>query len=138
MTATDADTDLPAASSDAVEDFVITENVESELYEATVNGKLAAGLLYSRTGDRVLLLATPVFPEFRGKGVAARLAGGRPQQSPRGQEDRDGLVPLRRRVHPRSSGVCGCRRHAVPLATPRTPPLIVIRTRGEPTWQPSN
>ena len=76
LTATDADTDLPAASSDAVEDFVITENVESELYEATVNGKLAAGLLYSRTGDRVLLLATSVFPEFRGKGVAARLLGG--------------------------------------------------------------
>ncbi|WP_275444985.1 GNAT family N-acetyltransferase [Microbacterium aurum] len=38
--------------------------------------KLAAGLLYSRTGDRVLLLATSVFPEFRGKGVAARLLGG--------------------------------------------------------------
>ena len=76
LTATDADTDLPAASSDAAEDFVITENVESELYEATVNGKLAAGLLYSRTGDRVLLLATSVFPEFRGQGVTARLLGG--------------------------------------------------------------
>ena len=41
-----------------------------------MDGKLAAGLLYSRTGDRVLLLATSVFPEFRGKGVAARLLGG--------------------------------------------------------------
>ena len=50
LTATDADTDLPAASSDAAEDFVITENVESELYEATVNGKLAAGLLYELNG----------------------------------------------------------------------------------------
>ena len=48
LTATDADTGLPAVSSDAAEDFVITENVESELYEATVNGKLAAGLTILR------------------------------------------------------------------------------------------
>ena len=50
--------------------------IVSIVFAAQVNGKLAAGLLYSRTGDRVLLLAASVFPEFRGKGVAARLLGG--------------------------------------------------------------
>ncbi|MFI6333098.1 GNAT family N-acetyltransferase [Micromonospora chersina] len=46
------------------------------MYEATTRGRTATGLVSSRAGSRVVLLATSVLPEFRGKEVAARLIGG--------------------------------------------------------------
>ena len=58
------------------EDLVITDNSELGIYEAAIAGRTAAGLVYSKVGSRVVLMATSVFPEFRGKGVAARLISG--------------------------------------------------------------
>ncbi len=138
LTATDADTDLPAVSSDAAEDFVITENVESELYEATVDGKARCRPALQqnrRPGAPPRNLGVPGVP-WKGSRCAA--PRGRPGQSPQGQHDRDGLMSLRRRVHPRSSGVCRHRRRAIPRQPPRTPPLSIMSTRGELAWQPSN
>ncbi|MPZ63698.1 MAG: hypothetical protein GEU93_20960 [Propionibacteriales bacterium] len=58
------------------EDLVITDNSELGIYEATIGDQTAAGLVYNKIGNRVILRATSVLPEFRGKGVAARLIGG--------------------------------------------------------------
>lgn len=54
----------------------ITDNKEAGAYELEVDGQTAAGLLYKETGTRVTILATSVFPEFRGKGIAGKLLGG--------------------------------------------------------------
>lgn len=81
ITLTSAEQDLggsnpSGATAPDVEDLVITDNSELGIYEAAIGGRTAAGLVYSNVGSRVVLLATSVFPEFRGKGVAARLIGG--------------------------------------------------------------
>jgi predicted GNAT family acetyltransferase len=57
------------------EDLVITDNSELGIYEATIGGRTAAGLVYNNVGNRVTLMATSVLPEFRGQGVANRLIG---------------------------------------------------------------
>lgn len=67
---------LSGATAPDAEDLVITDNSALGIYEAAIGGRTAAGLVYSKVGSRVILLATSVFPEFRGKGVAARLIGG--------------------------------------------------------------
>jgi predicted GNAT family acetyltransferase len=67
---------LSGATAPDAEDLVITDNSELGIYEAAIGGRTAAGLVYSKVGSRVILLATSVFPEFRGKRVAARLIGG--------------------------------------------------------------
>ncbi|SDL04539.1 hypothetical protein SAMN04487916_105144 [Arthrobacter sp. ov407] len=41
-----------------------------------MGGETVAGVIYSKTGNRVTLLATSVFPAFRGKGIPARLLSG--------------------------------------------------------------
>lgn len=64
------------ATAPDAEDLVITDNSELGIYEATIGGQTAAGLVYNKNGSRVTLMATSVLPEFRGKGVAARLIGG--------------------------------------------------------------
>jgi predicted GNAT family acetyltransferase len=56
-------------------ELIITENSAVGIYEATRDGVTVAGAVYSRTGDRVTLLATSVFPEFRGQGIAGMLLG---------------------------------------------------------------
>jgi predicted GNAT family acetyltransferase len=67
---------LPGATALDAEGLVITDNTELGIYEAAIGGRTAAGLVYNKVGSRVILLATSVLPEFRGKGVAARLLGG--------------------------------------------------------------
>ena len=67
---------LSEATAPDGQDLVITDNSELGVYEAAIGGRTAAGLVYSKVGSRVILSATSVFPEFRGKGVAARLIGG--------------------------------------------------------------
>lgn len=64
------------ATAPDAEELVITNNSDLSLYEATVGGQTAAGLVYHQAGHRVTLMATSVLPEFRGKGVATRLIGG--------------------------------------------------------------
>jgi predicted GNAT family acetyltransferase len=80
ITLTGAEQDLGAshpseATAPDAEDLVITDNSELGVYEATIGGRTAAGLVYNQVGNRVTLLATSVLPEFRGKGLAARLTG---------------------------------------------------------------
>ncbi|MET8357906.1 GNAT family N-acetyltransferase [Micromonospora sp. NPDC005171] len=64
------------ATPSGAEDFVITNDSARGIYEATIGGQTAAGLVYTKIGSRVVLSATSVFPEFRGKGLASRLIGG--------------------------------------------------------------
>jgi len=56
--------------------MAIFDNKDARTYELAVDGQTAAGLLYSETGTRVTILATSVFPEFRGMGIASELLGG--------------------------------------------------------------
>lgn len=56
--------------------LTITEISDVGIYEATREGVTVAGVVYSRTDNRVTLLATSVFPEFRGQGIAGKLLGG--------------------------------------------------------------
>ncbi|MFC3499775.1 GNAT family N-acetyltransferase [Micromonospora krabiensis] len=67
---------LSGGSPPDAEDLVIANNRAGGIYEATIGGRTAAGLVYREVGSRVILLATSVLPEFRGKGVGARLIGG--------------------------------------------------------------
>jgi len=60
------------ASADAGK-FTITDDKEAGAYELKVDDRVVAGLLYQETGTRVTLLASAVFPEFRGKGIAGEL-----------------------------------------------------------------
>ncbi len=79
LTDTDRMTEELVATASAeldAEPFSITDNKEAAVYEYTVEGRAAAGLLYQETGTRVTLLATSVFPEFRGHGIAGKLLGG--------------------------------------------------------------
>lgn len=71
-----ADMDLSATTMPDTEDFIIVDNSEVGLYEAALGGRTVAGLVYSAVGDHVTLMATSVFPEFRGMGIAARLLSG--------------------------------------------------------------
>jgi predicted GNAT family acetyltransferase len=71
-----ADSSLSGATAPDAEDLVITDNSELSIYEATIGGRTAAGLVYNKVGNHIVLMATSVLPEFRGKGVAARLIGG--------------------------------------------------------------
>lgn len=70
------DSNLSGATAPDAEDLVITDNSELGIYEAAIGGRTVAGLVYNKVGSRVILMATSVYPEFRGKGVAARLLGG--------------------------------------------------------------
>lgn len=54
---------------------VVTDNREASVFELRIDGQTAAGLLYKKSGRRVTLLATSVFPEFRGRGIAGALIG---------------------------------------------------------------
>src|SRR5262245_42578043 len=70
----EADAALPVMSDS--DDLVITKNTEAGIYEAELGGAVVAGVVYTKSGGRVTLMATSVFPEFRGKGIGARLLGG--------------------------------------------------------------
>ena len=66
----------PATGAIEAEKVTITDNKEAGVYELWVDGQTAAGLLYNEAGTRVTILATAVFPKFRGKGIAGNLPGG--------------------------------------------------------------
>lgn len=59
-----------------VRKVTISVNEEAGAYELGIDGQTAAGVLYSETGSRVTILATSVFPAFRGMGIASELLGG--------------------------------------------------------------
>lgn len=54
----------------------ITNDESASVYELRVEDRTVGGLVYAETGNRVTLLATSVFPEFRGKGLFKKLLGG--------------------------------------------------------------
>lgn len=58
------------------EKITIADIKKDGIYELRVNGKTAAGLLYTEAGRRVTIRSTAVFREFRGKGIAGKLLGG--------------------------------------------------------------
>ena len=66
----------PATGAIEAEKVTITDNKEAGVYELWVDGQTAAGLLYNEAGTRVTILATAVFPKFRGKGIPGNLLGG--------------------------------------------------------------
>ena len=66
----------PATGAIEAEKVTITDNKEAGVYELWVDGQTAAGLLDNEAGTRVTILATAVFPKFRGKGIAGNLLGG--------------------------------------------------------------
>jgi predicted GNAT family acetyltransferase len=67
---------VPATTAPGAEDFIIIENSALGIYEAVLGGEIVAGVIYSKAVNRVALLATSVFPAFRGKGIPARLLSG--------------------------------------------------------------
>jgi predicted GNAT family acetyltransferase len=79
LTSAEHDSDEPnlsGATAPGSEDVVITDNRDLGVYEATIGGRTAAGLVYHQAGNRITLMATSVLPEFRGKGVAGKLISG--------------------------------------------------------------
>lgn len=70
------DVNLHATTTSETEVLIITENSEDRIYEGAIGDETVAGVVYSKAGNHVTLLATSVFPAFRGKGIAARLLSG--------------------------------------------------------------
>ena len=56
--------------------LVITDSPDTGIFEGTVDGHTVAGIVYNRTGNHVALLATSVFPEYRGRGYAGQILQG--------------------------------------------------------------
>ena len=55
-------------------DFAVVNDEKAGIYEAIVGDREIAGLPYNVAGDdRLVLLATSVFPEFRKQGIATEL-----------------------------------------------------------------
>ncbi|MFL6052309.1 MAG: GNAT family N-acetyltransferase [Actinoallomurus sp.] len=55
-------------------DFAVVNDEKAGIYEAIVGDREIAGLSYNVAGDdRLVLLATSVFPEFRKQGIAIEL-----------------------------------------------------------------
>ena len=55
-------------------DFAVVNDAKTGSYEAIAGGRMIAGLPYKIAGDdRLVLLATSVFPEFRQQGIATEL-----------------------------------------------------------------
>ncbi|TDE14201.1 GNAT family N-acetyltransferase [Jiangella asiatica] len=79
LTSADQESDAPnqsGAIAPDTDDLTITDNRDVGIYEATIGGRTAAGLVYNQVGNRVILMAASVLPEFRGKGIAGRLISG--------------------------------------------------------------
>jgi predicted GNAT family acetyltransferase len=54
-------------------DFNLVNDEENRIYEARVGDTEIGGITYSLTGDRIVLLAASVHPEFRHQGVATEM-----------------------------------------------------------------
>lgn len=75
LTERDTDENTPPAA-DAPLALTISDNKDVGIFEGKLDGVTVAGVVYSRTADHVTLLATSVFPEFRGRGIAAAVLTG--------------------------------------------------------------
>ena len=54
-------------------DFNLVNDEENRIYEALVGDTELGGITYSLTGDRIVLIAASVHPEFRHQGVATEM-----------------------------------------------------------------
>jgi predicted GNAT family acetyltransferase len=54
-------------------EFTVVKDEDAGIYDAIVGDREIGGLTYSLDGDRIVLLAAAVFPEFRRQGVATEL-----------------------------------------------------------------
>ena len=62
----------PAESLSRANIAVVNEE-ESQVYTAIVGDTAVGGVTYSRVGDRLVLQAAAVYPEFRGQGIATEM-----------------------------------------------------------------
>jgi hypothetical protein len=135
LTSTEDDSGGPnrsGATTSDTEDIVITDNPEAGVYEATVGGRTAAGLVYNQVGHRVVLMAASVLPEFRGRQQAHRW---RPGRAAPARKDRHRLVPVHGGIRQRPSGVCRRPRPRVPWVAhdcARTAAWALRSTKGMP------
>lgn len=65
----------PPTPESAPLDLTIRHDPGADMYEATLNGELVAGIAITRSGDHVTVLSTSVFPQHRGRGIAGRFLG---------------------------------------------------------------
>jgi predicted GNAT family acetyltransferase len=54
-------------------DFTLINDEENSIYEALVGDTEIGGITYSLAGDRIVLLAAAVHPEFRHQGIATEM-----------------------------------------------------------------
>ena len=54
-------------------DLMIVNDGEVGVYDATAGGQQVGGLTYNNDGDRVVLVAVSVLPQFRNQGAATKL-----------------------------------------------------------------
>ena len=53
--------------------IAVVNEEESQVYTAIVGDTAVGGVTYSRVGDRLVLQAAAVYPEFRGQGIATEM-----------------------------------------------------------------
>lgn len=68
--------ELQAVPGSTAPRMIVRDNRTASTYEGLVDGVVAAGVVYKRAGGRITILATSVFPQFRGRGIAAALLAG--------------------------------------------------------------
>ncbi|MEV0890983.1 GNAT family N-acetyltransferase [Promicromonospora sp. NPDC050262] len=54
-------------------ELMITKDDNIGLYDASVGGQQVGGLTYNDDGDRVVLVAVSILPQFRNQGAATKL-----------------------------------------------------------------
>lgn len=54
-------------------DLMIVNDGKVGIYDATTGGQQVGGLTYNNDGDRVVLVAVSILPEFRNQGAATKL-----------------------------------------------------------------
>ncbi|MFD5213323.1 GNAT family N-acetyltransferase [Microbacterium sp. NPDC058345] len=74
--AAEAAQETKPAEDAAASRLVISDDRDAGVFEGMLEGTTAAGAVYTRSGKRITLLATSVFPQFRGRGIAAALLAG--------------------------------------------------------------
>ena len=65
--------EMPATGPEEEPSFSISLDEAADVFIATKDGIEFGGVVFAEKDDRVLLLATSILPEFRGKGLAAAL-----------------------------------------------------------------
>lgn len=59
--------------SDRSVELTVVKDEKARVYDATVGDQQVGGLTYSDDGDRIVLIAVSVFPQFRNQGAASKL-----------------------------------------------------------------